>query len=69
MIKFVALIRANGKGTVLNVAAGEIRRVVEREKATGSFILGEYSDPRHGARAVELGLRGWRRPVERKTGT
>jgi hypothetical protein len=69
MIKFVALIRANGKGAVLNIAEGELHRVVEQKKVTGSFVLGEYSDPRHAARAVELGIRGWRRPLERKTGT
>jgi hypothetical protein len=69
VIRFVAVIRADGTGKVRNVADGELHRVVAKEKAAGATILGEYSDPCHAARAVELGVRGWRRPVERKTGT
>ena len=41
MIKFVAMIRPNGKGKILNVAEAETRRVVAREMASGSVILGE----------------------------
>jgi hypothetical protein len=33
MIKFVAVIRNNGGGKVLNVADAEVRRIVERGRA------------------------------------
>ena len=37
MIKSLALIRDNGKGKVLNVADGELRRLVAKETASGSL--------------------------------
>jgi len=60
MIKFVALISRNGNGTVLNIAAGEILSVVAKEKAAGSVIIGEYTDPRDARRAILKGLQGYR---------
>jgi hypothetical protein len=60
MIKFLALIRANGTAKVLNVASSEIHHVVATEKATGSKIIGEYSDPRDARRAMLMGLQGYR---------
>jgi len=61
VIKFLAIIRANGNGDVLlNVASGEIPNVVARLKAEGCRVLGEYSDRRDARRAMLMGLQGYR---------
>jgi hypothetical protein len=56
----LAIIRRGNIGTVLNVAAGEILSVVAKEKAAGSVIIGEYTDPRDARRAMLMGLQGYR---------
>jgi hypothetical protein len=69
MTKFLAIIRA-GSDKVVSVTAVELNRVVSEAKSSGSIVIGEYSNQRHAERAVELGLKGWRRcPDARKTGT
>ena len=67
MTKFLAVIRADGRGKVINVASGQLRTIWSQEKAAGSTVIGEYSNPRTAEKAVALGLRGWRRPDTRKT--
>lgn len=61
MIKYLAIIRRGNFGTVLNVASGEIRRVVATDKAAGSIVIGEYNNHHDARRAMLMGLRGYRR--------
>jgi hypothetical protein len=66
MVRFLAVIRKDGSGKAIPVPEEELRRTVFHEEAIGSRILGDYGDPDHAKNAVLLGLRGWRRPVERQ---
>jgi hypothetical protein len=56
----VAIIRRNKVGTVLDVEASEVSKVVAAEKAAGSTIIGAYVDPRQARKAMLLGIEGYR---------
>jgi hypothetical protein len=59
-VKFIAVIRA-GKGRVLTVRDGDIRRTLEHETRIGATIVGEYNNFNTADRAAQLAERGWRR--------
>lgn len=70
VLKYIAVIRADGTGRVLTVGDSHIRRTVDHEaKVNKSVIIGEYTDPRTAEKAARLAERGWRQAAERRTGT
>ena len=60
MIKYIAIVRPNKNGVVLDVVASEIPSVVAKEKAAGSIIIGEFDDPHTARRNMLLGIQGYR---------
>jgi hypothetical protein len=59
-VKYIAVIRA-GKGRVLTVREGDIRKTLEHETRIGSTIIGEYNNHNTADRAAQLAEKGWRR--------
>jgi hypothetical protein len=56
----LAIIRRGNNGIVLDVAAGEVSKVVAKEKAAGSIILGGHTDPILARKEMLMGLQGYR---------
>jgi hypothetical protein len=67
MIKLLALIRNDGRGKVLNIAAGQLNHIAAPERSEGSTVIGNYAAKHHAERTVRLARRGWRRPSDRRT--
>jgi hypothetical protein len=58
MIKYISVIRPGRVGKVIPVDGHDVRRVWAEEKAAGSIVIGEYSDPDVARLHMLLGLQG-----------
>jgi hypothetical protein len=69
MIRFLAVLkndRDNIVPVVIPVSGSEVYSTAMLEKAKGSKIIGDFSDPDVARRAATLGLKGWRLPSTKK---